>query len=313
MKNLIRRFRFPFLAAVCAILVAQIPVPFAPVTPASVHAQVMLPLPATVDPAFGSLTADDTDVAMLIQYFGNATSNSGTVEVTAATSDLTFLQGAQGSEAASTEFECPVSGALGGVIDVSNAACNTVGEVCDVINASTSWRCVALDAFRSSVVDARLVTMAATRATSNDGLQIKWDTSTAFDALIALVPPQLRKMSGYVAPGTRTIHFDRFGDTRTIAYQGSATSTYGSGTSTIRFYSVDINEAGTPSAPKWTEVVDQLHFQPGGATTVAQTFDFRDTGLPSLRGGKMIAMLDNSAAMTSVTFRVQGLFQRSRP
>lgn len=269
-----------------------------------------LPFPATVDPAFGSLTADDTDVAMLIRYIGTAASNSGTVEVTVTSSDLTFLQGAQGSEVASTEFECPVSGALGGIIDVSNAACNTVGEVCDIINASTSWRCVALDSFRTSVVDARLVTMAATRATTIDGLGIKWDTSTAFDALIAVVPPKLRKMSGYIAEGTRVLKFDPFADSRTIAYLGSATSTYGSGSSTIRFYSVDVNQT---RANTWSETVSELYSTPGGATTAAQTFDFRDTGLPTYRGGKMVAMLDNSAAMSAVTFRVQGLFQRSFP
>jgi hypothetical protein len=297
-----------FLKSLMAVILASVLV--SPLIPAvEVQAQT-LPLPATVDPAFGSIAADDTDVAMLIRYIGTATSNSGTVEVTVTTSDLTFLQGAQGSEAASTEFECPVSGALGGIIDVSNAACNTVGEVCDVINASTSWRCVALDALRSDVVDARLLTKSATRATTTDGVQINWDTSTAFDATIAVVPPHLRKMSGYIAQGSRTLKFDPFSDSRTIAYQGSALSTYGSGTSTIRFYSVDITQ---PRANTWTEAVEQIHFQPGGATTAVQTFDFRDVGLPSYRGQKMILRLDNSAAMSVVTLRVQGVYQRSQP
>src|SRR5687767_6845145 len=96
--------------------------------PYPISAQV--PLPSTVEAVAGILSADDTDTAMLIKFVGPSTGstttmNSGKVEVAVTTSDITFTSGAAGSEAADTSLECPVSGALGGIIDVSNAACNT--------------------------------------------------------------------------------------------------------------------------------------------------------------------------------------------
>lgn len=297
MKNITRRFApYLFLILLGLGLASH---------PASAQT---VPLPRSVDPVFGFVSADDTDVAMLVGYFStSATNNSGLVAV-AANGDMTFTQGVLGAEAASTEFECPVSGALGGVIDVSDAACNTVGEVCDIINASTSWRCIGLDSMRSDVVDARILTIAATRATAAAGLAINWDTSTKFQATTALTP--YRSLSDYIVPGTRTLKADLYTGTRTGLFLGSATSTYGSGTSTLRFYSVDIKQT---SPTKWSEVATQIYFTPGGATTVAQTYDFRDIGLWGKIDGKVIARIDNSAAASAITFRTYGLFGRAVP
>lgn len=271
----------------------------------TIEAQTV-PLPRSVEPVFGFVSADDTDVVFNMRYIpATATANSGTVAV-AANGDLTFLQGAQGAEAASTEFECPVSGALGGIIDVSDAACNTVGEVCDIINASTSWRCINIDSMRSDVVDNTILTAAATRATSTDGYNIFWDTSTAFKATTALTP--FRKMSDYIT-GTRTLRANVYDNTRTGAFLGSALSTYASGTSNIRFYSVKVNQT---SPTKYSEVATQVYFTPGGASTVAQTYDFRDIGLWGRSGEKLIARIDNSAAASVITFRTYGLFARAQ-
>ena len=252
---------------------------------------------------------DDQDTAMLIRYIGTGTSNSGTVEVTVTTSDLTFLQGAQGSEAASTEFECPVSGALGGIIDASNAACNTLGEIADTINASTSWRAVILDGFRSDVWDARGLTMAATRATTVDGLAIKWDTSTAFDYSSALVPPEFRKMSAYIRGNTRDLNHDLYQNSQTIWLWGYALNTYASGTSNLNVYSVDVNNSGTGTT--FTETSNLVWSEPGGASTVAKTFDDQVIfgGVRGRPNEKVVIRLDNSAAMGTVTYRQYGTFR----
>lgn len=248
---------------------------------------------------------DDTDTVFLIRYIGTGTSNSGLVAV-AANGDLTFTQGVQGAEAASTEFECPISGALGGIIDVSDAACNTAGEVVDVINKSASWRAVIVDGMRSDVVDARILTAAATRATSTDGYAIKWDTSTAFMYTGALLPPELRKMSGYLRGGTRDIEPGVFDNTQTTFKLANATSTYGSGTSQLVVYSVAVGKLNSSSVN--SETVTTIYAEPGGATTANKIYDDQAAfgGIRCRVNEKCIVRLLNSAAASSVSFRAYG-------
>lgn len=80
-------------------------------------------------------TAGDTSPAIVIKYFPGANTTASTSATTVAVEadgNLTFV--VNGS--AYTGFECPVSGALGGVLDVSDAECNTAGEVVDMINST---------------------------------------------------------------------------------------------------------------------------------------------------------------------------------
>ena len=282
------------------------------IAPRPAHAQSFEQILAALNsqPVSAVSTGDDTDVAMLIRYVGTGANNSGTVEVTVTSSDLTFLQGVQGSEAASTELECPVSGALGGIIDASNAACNTLGEIVDIINDSTSWRAVILDGTRADVWDARGVTMAATRATTLDGLAIKWDTSTAFDYQMALVPPEYRKMSAYLRGGNLDLQPDIYDNSQTTFMLGNATSTYASGTSNLVIYSIDVGKLD--SGNSYTETATTLYSEPGGATATNKIFDDQAgfSGIRSRPNEKMLIRLDNSAAMSSVTFRAYGNFKR---
>src|SRR5688572_9745719 len=72
--------------------------------------------------------AADTEPLIAIKYVGTAVvTTSVAVE---ADGNLTFVEGG----AAHDGFECPVSAPLGGVIDVSDTACDTWGEVVDIIN-----------------------------------------------------------------------------------------------------------------------------------------------------------------------------------
>ncbi len=308
MKNIRNSDFARFIGFTAAWLVALSTLIAPPVQAQSLETSILNALKAT--PVF-FVGTDDQDTAMLIRYIGTtgSTSNSGTVEVTVTSSDMTFLQGAQGSEAASTEFECPVSGALGGIIDVSNAACNTLGEIADVINASTSWRAVILDGLRTDVADGRLLTMAATRATTTAGLAIKWDTSTAFDYTSALVPPEFRRMDAYIRGNTRDINFDLYENSQTIWLWGYALNTFGSGTSNLNVYSVDVRNSGSGNAH--SETVSLVWSEVGGATTVAKTYDDQVIfgGVRSRPNEKMVIRLDNSAAMATVTYRQYGTFR----
>ncbi len=259
-------------------------------------------------PVAAVVSADDTDSAILIRYIGTGANNSGTVDVEADT-DIVFLQGAQGAEAASTELECPVSGALGGIIDVDDAACDTVGEVVDIINDSTSWRAVAVDALRSDVVNDRILDESATRATTPNGYAIKWDTSTALMTTRALVTPDLRVMSGYLrgpgAGGPNMVEPSVFDNTQTVFKLGNATATTG-GALTFTVYSVAVGKMNASNS--YSETVTTLYAEPGGASGANAVFDDQALfgGIRARPNEKLVARLSSTVSTSAHLVRLYG-------
>ena len=248
--------------------------------------------------------ADDTGVAILVRYVGSAT--SADVAIDASTGDLTFRV----AGVAVSTFECPISGGLGGVIDVSNAACNTMGEVVDTINGNCTgctapgdWRAVLVDSLRTdSSVDA-LVTISATEATRTDGLQLNLDTSVALNDSRALVPNRTN-IAGYLGgpPSYKLLENPNGGQTASLRYY-SITSTYGSGTSLVSAYAVKPS-----NKPAGAETVRNLYGpQAAGATTVAANFDFRNGPLAARTGEKIVVQTVNSAAMASTAGFAEGV------
>lgn len=281
----------------------------------SAGAQSVL-VPPTVEGLGVVIGADDTDIPMVCRYVGYSpatTANSGTITVAVTTSDITFAAGPQGSESATAVgIECPVSGQQDGIFDVSNAACNTFGEIIDLVNVPASpFRCVLIDAMRSDVADARLLTKSATRATTVNGTAINWDTSTAFEMSAALVPPEYRTMAPYLPLGSRTLKQDVWNNTRTVALLANAVSTYGSGASQLDVYSVNVNDG---SLGKSTEIVTTLYSFPAGATTVAKEFTLGSPiGIIGKKNEKVVVRLKNSAAASAANLRVNGYLQRLGP
>jgi hypothetical protein len=164
-------------------------------------------------------------------------------------------------------------------------------------------------------VDARLLTLADTSATPVAGLAINWDTTTAFDYTRALVPASYRLMTAYLPPAARgpngvvQVRPNIYGDTRTGFFIGNATSTYGSGTSAFTLIAVDVGPMN--SSNSWSESTTTLYSEAGGATTANAVFDdMNDIGIFTPRGQKLLARLDNSAAMSAVAFRAFGYMQR---
>lgn len=103
--------------------------------------------------AVNDYTLNDENPLIFIKYLG--TSESGTIDL--ATSSLEFHDGVVGSEAASTAFDtndvnndgagAQVCGSNTGALDLTNAACDTFGELVDVINDSGSnWVAVLVGA-----------------------------------------------------------------------------------------------------------------------------------------------------------------------
>lgn len=145
--------------------------------------------PATV--AINNAT-QASDVAMLIRYSARSqslTKPSGTVQVTATT--ILFKVGANGAEAADTTMQC---GATPGTFDLTQATCDTVGEVVNLINASTGgfWKAVPHAALATDSVNNKVLASAAGRP-SKQGYQVLWDTSKTayFSGIFQPNPPDI--------------------------------------------------------------------------------------------------------------------------
>jgi hypothetical protein len=287
--------RFLILLAVLGALIATVP-------PSPVQSQSLATIPNHAFLPFGAgLSADDTDVALVVRYVGTGAGASTNVAVSAA-GDLTFLK----TGVAVDEFECPVSGALGGVIDVSDTACDTMGEVVDVINASTNWRAFLVGALRADSSNDTLLTISATDATAANGLGLKFDTDVAKIASIAFMPAG-NDINFFIA-GTGSMGAGGFRPEPFSTWRGAvslirATSTFASGTSTIKVYSVrsTIGRAG-----KGAETVTTLWSIAGGATTAEKLLDYSETPLYGKAGEKLLVRLENSAAMATISLHAYG-------
>lgn len=276
------------------------------------------------EPAFAAITADDSDVAMLVKYIGpigaSGTTNSGTVQI-AATSAL-FKSGAQGAETnATTDPTCP-GGGTAGTVDFTNAACDTLGEMVDVVNATTTWRAVLVAGFRTDNTfnsNVKLVALGATRATTPDGVQIKFKTANQLTSSLLVAPARFTtSMTAYLAGGNagqpRAFVSNPFYNRRSVFLLGNETSTFASGTSTYNIYSVLPKNRPAGAAGVGTgssEVVTLMYSDVGGATTVSKTFDLRDIGIAAARNEKLIIRLTNSAALSVTTNRAYGIFGRA--
>lgn len=258
-------------------------------------------------------------IGILIKFVGTA--QSGTVAV-AAGGDITLKVGDSSSEAADTTTECPVSGALGGVIDVSDAACNTLGEVVDSINSSANWRAVIIDGLRSDSSDDTLTTRSETVATAVDGLPLYKDGAVDFLATACINCP--RSMTQYVnKAGGQSWSFEPnlFKGTQAVVLYANETSTFGSGTSLLSVVSslvgyksggtAGVGNAGTETA---TVIIGSLT---GGATTVqAEPIKASATGPYGFlcrKDERCLVRLTNSAAMSAITMYTYGLNFRPAP
>jgi len=260
-----------------------------------------------VDAAAGSIVADDTSPAVLIRYIGPG--QNGKVAVAAGT--ITLTSGVAAAEVADTTIECPLAAPFAGVLDLTNAACDTVGELADVVNstAGSKWRIVPIASLRVDVVNARLLANAGASANS-PGLKIFWDTSTAFDTSLVAGAGKDGLYTDFFTPEGRAKPTPYFGQ-QVQVLGAQATSTFASGTSNLQVFSVKL-EFNTLSN-KYTEVVTKLYEVAGGATTAQKDFTFNSgTGLFSYRDEKVIVRLDNSAAQSVVTLLFNGLLYRRR-
>lgn len=250
---------------------------------------------------------------VLIKYVG-ASPAGGTVTVDAATGDITLKTGPVGSSVADVTTECPVSGALAGVIDVSNAACNTLGEVVDVINASANWRAALQDAVRTDSSDNTLATLAETSASNVKGLALAGDSTVSLQVTALLVPTR-NDIGQYISNGAGGYKMNKnpFNDSQAQFLRANSTLT-GTGADTFKIlFTSEVNNqlcsltasAVVCSASETSEVVYQ---EPGGTTGANKAFDFSEVPLYGKPGGRLLIRGDFATTLTAVVFSGAGNF-----
>jgi hypothetical protein len=274
-----------FLFALLAILVLAVP---------AVAQDPMVGIPINT-----GLVADDTSVALLIRYIG-----SGPGKVAVGSNAITLTSGTAG-DTADTTVECPLSAPYGGVFDLTNAACDTLGEVVDVINNTSGslWRASIVAGFRTDntyATNQKLLDRAATMA--NTPVTLFWDTSVIFTNSIAL------------GAQNWSTYFDANNKLLSKPYQKQifklvsldAVGTYASGTSNIEAYEVDVTN--DPISGKGVETVKKVMSRASGATTVwANVTPANGNGLFFGRGKKVVIRVTNSAAMATTQLLVNAI------
>lgn len=284
--------RFLTILVAVALALAIVPAP-------SVEAQAYtFPLPGVS--AAGALTADDTSVALYCKYVGTGAAGY----VTTSAGNIAFES--PDSSTADTTFECPVSAPLGGIIDTTNAACNTLEEVVEATNSSTSnFRCFIHGGLSTDSSNTRLLAAADVDCTA--GCAIYWDTSTAFETPY-VVAPQMSTgewLDFYLgSPSSSTPVANPWAPFQSVIFSAIGTSTYGSGTSLGEVHSVKV---GANTVDTIADTNTQLWSEAGGATTAAKTFNaWGSFGIYGRKGEKLLFKLKNSAAQASATVTVNG-------
>jgi hypothetical protein len=225
---------------------------------------------------------DDADVAFVCRYIGSEASAT----VTSVSSDLTFKHGAAAAEAVDSTIDS--GGDDAGVIDVSDANANTIGEVVGLINASANWEAKLVDAQAADASASCFLDRSETTLTPNTEMcPIYKDTSGALN-LAKLC--SYRGIEVHKADTTALPFASESGYVVTLNNVKS-TNTFGSGTSIITIVDVDLATGA--------EVT--IYTRAGGATTVEQELDFYAEfgGLSALDTGHgLLVKMTGSAACT---------------
>jgi hypothetical protein len=253
--------------------------------------------------------ADDGDIALRIQYIG--TQDAADVEVNAAGLIL-FKHGAVGATVADTNVSAD------GTITTTGGTEDTVGEVLNIINATTNWRAIHVDALLADSLNNSLLDMGPSDAKVAGGLAIPWDSDSANWNISRLVAPdEIRdnievyyKVQG-ANVGAKTIDYDLpFRGTRGAVSYMAGVSTYASGTSTFQLISESPGNAAGVALSTSVIYADLT-----GATTVDAAAAGLDGSVGFEMSGKLghrlVARINNSSVGASFSFRGNGRMYRS--
>jgi len=226
-------------------------------------------------------SAVDTCKAFALKYIGSE--STATVAIANTTGDIAFVAGG----AADTTVN--PGGGTPGTIDLSADAA-TFALIQTIVDASPNWEYIPLcarpeDASEASGTSKIINNISATSATIDGGYVVKIDTSAAlYHSVEVTKNGQSSDPHGFDAGWFHQIELIR------------ATTTFGSGTSTIQVYSVE-DRAQTSTL---------LTTFAAGATTVEAKHpaDGNPYPLVSAEGRRLIVKVLNSAAMTAADLAV---------
>jgi len=289
MKNLIRK-----AMAVAAILALTV----LPAT--AVDIPVRAPMAVS-----GALSAVSTDVGMWVKYVGTtAFTTKPTIAVAAADADiaLTFNGAAD-----TTITGC---GGTAGTLDTAQTGCDTLGELCNRINASANWACVLESALAGDASANALDTVAASDAvTQPGGLGLKKDTVVALNVVVPLRPgttgdwyfqgnaPNPNPFAGYF--------------TFIQAIRENVTS--GGTVGEFMVIGVTPTVRGAGASKVYSEVTRTIWSEPGAATTVEKNLSFINFPLMSTPGEKVLVKISATSTLTAPKLNAVGVMGKNVP
>jgi hypothetical protein len=266
--------------------------------------------PVKVQPVSAVTNTKDLSPALYIKYFPPAGGSSTAITPTVATAatSLTFTVGG----AAYTGFELPVSGALGGVITMSDASADTLGEVVDAINSTPIT--FATGYFRAAIANGLRSDVLSTLAFVADGADtdvgrpdqgevIYWDTDVLYDDEVGLFDLS-KGASAFIGP-RNIVKNPHFGF-ETVLNSGYSLITNGGTVGDATIYAVKRNygsgggcnaagDCGTGS-----EVVRTIIVMPLATTTAANLATYFVAGGAFAKDEFVFMRNDSTGAASSV-------------
>lgn len=249
-------------------------------------------------PVATNVTSDTAGtVAAIIKYIGTGT--AATVEVDAATGDIEF-EIANVDDSTNIDTAAVCAGGVANSLDVSDAQCDTFGEVADLINASTHWRMVLVSALRSDSTNNTLTTAAEASAMGATGYVLYLDSAVADWAGNALVPAGCLTDYRCWANGSK-LYENPSGGKRVYLRYLSGFSTYDTA-STFNVYSVKMSQkaAGASTATNIYQIAT------GASTANATAVDLSDVGIWGRPNEKLIVRIESSTNTSTYTVRALG-------
>lgn len=249
-----------------------------------------------------SLTTD-TQIAIRVKFVGTVSTGSYSIAV-AAGGDIT-VEGDDGA----------VDSTVGasGVIDVSDTAYDTFGEVCDEFNSSDNWQCVIVDVLPgdSSNDTFNALSETGTGLIDEEGLGLFLDTSVASYVAISIGPEymveELLTVKGDSLLNRQSDPFNNGGTERqkwtNIFYKGTVNLTH-SGAGTTSLSAVYGNGASATTVTLWT--------QTGAATGVDNSIDMTDLPPLYMQPGWRLVLKGTATTATAGTATIYGQTWRVR-
>jgi hypothetical protein len=259
----------------------------------------------------------DANPVIWIKYIGaTATAN---VEVDAATGDIELTSAA----GVDTTVACP-EGDDDGVIDVSDASCNTWLEVVNAINqADSDWVAVLGPVLGSDVSTDALATLAATDEDLSKGLGLFYDdafTGATIITSLGLYPPEVGATTAASGGNAGAFFFNGdfpnknpFARTRSILSRASTRQTSTGTIAVTNVFEIFREYRGNPTLgydlfervrTRWTET--------GAATTAQGDLNFQNFPLVSSEGAFFALETGSSTNLTAVNHVVAGVLVKDK-